>query len=73
MKALQKKGKILKDTTCNKEYKIALKSDGVECLVCMGRCGDGPLRSNEGKRNCGRRPFYKNINRRSLSLLFRTI
>ena len=67
MKILNKKIKRSKSTTNNKEYKIAVKTNGVACPVCMGPCwGLGPYRANILKRNCGKKPRYKNIDRRSI-------
>ena len=59
---LKKAKTKLKTTTNNKEYKIALKlSDGgVDCIICMGKCGYGSYRSNKWKRNAGKMPKYKN-------------
>lgn len=66
MNLLNKKRTKRKTTTCNKEYRIATISDGVECPVCFGPCGSGPKRANKHKRNCGKKPRYKNINRKSI-------
>jgi hypothetical protein len=57
---LKKKSSFLKNTTDNRSYKIYLKYvGGISCLVCMGKCGFGPYRSNKFKKNCGRKPKYK--------------
>ena len=66
MKVLNKKRKLRKTTTSNREYKAALKSEGVDCPICQGKCGYGPYRANKWKRNCGKKPRYKNIDRRSI-------
>lgn len=50
-------------TDNNKEYKIARKlsqDGGVDCIICMGRCGYGSRRSNGYKKNSGKMPKYKN-------------
>jgi len=63
----------VKKTTDNRTYKIArlFERDGaVDCIVCMGRCGYGPMRANKYKRNCGKKPRYKNIDRRSIKYLW---
>jgi len=68
---LNKCAKRLDETTHNKEYKIVNKlqgrnGKGIPCIICMGPCGNGPYRSNKFKRNCGKKPRYKNIDRRSI-------
>lgn len=44
-------------TANNKEYKIARKLQGVQCIICMGRCGWPP--AYQRKRCGGRKPRYK--------------
>jgi len=68
---LSKCAKKLDETTHSKEYKIAKKlqgrdGKGIPCIICMGPCGNGPYRSNKFKRNCGRKPRYKKIDRTSI-------
>ncbi len=68
---LNKSTKRLNETTHNREYKIVTKlkgrkGRGIDCIICMGRCGYGPYRANKWKRNCGKKPRYKNIDRRSI-------
>lgn len=68
---LNKSALRLARTTHNKEYKTVNKfrgwnGKGIDCIVCMGKCGYGPYRANKWKRNCGKQPRYKNIDRRSI-------
>ena len=68
---LNKRTEKLNETTLNKEYKTVKKlkaknGKGIDCIICMGLCGYGPYRANKYKRNCGKKPRYKNIDRRSL-------
>jgi len=68
---LNKSAKRLKETTHNKEYKIVNKlrgrdGGGIDCMICMGKCGYGPYRANKWKRNCGKKPRYKDIDRKSV-------
>ena len=53
--------KVLKETDSNYIYNRAKKfSEHVQCVVCMGPCGgSGPYRANKFKRNCGKKPKYK--------------
>ena len=72
---LNKSAKRLNETTHNKEYKTVKKlkgkdGKGVNCIICMGKCGYGPYRANKFKRNCGKKPRYKNIDRRSIKNLW---
>lgn len=63
---LNKAKKKSKETTNNKEYKIARKlsqDGGVDCVICMGKCGYGGYRANKHKRNAGKMPKYKNRKR----------
>ncbi|MDB4330511.1 hypothetical protein N9948_02205 [bacterium] len=65
--ALQKCNKKCKTTTNNREYKIARllsREGGVDCIICMGKCGYGPRRN--WQRNLGKMPKYKNINRETI-------
>lgn len=61
MLALNKKKTKEKTTTSNREYNIARKGP-VDCIVCGGLCGLADRR----RRNLGKMPKYKNIDRTSL-------
>jgi hypothetical protein len=58
---LHKAKKQTSETTDNRTYKRANKLvNFAHCLICMGPCwAAGPYRSNKFKRNCGRKPRYK--------------
>ena len=70
---VQKKKELSKKTTSNKLYKWARRTRALEekygsrwCTVCRQRCM-GPY--NKQKRNDGKKPRYKNIDRRSIKNL----
>ncbi len=66
---LKKCKRKVKETTDNRTYKIARqfeRNGAVDCIICMGKCGYGPKRANKWKRNCGKKPRYKDKGRRSI-------
>jgi len=67
--AVRQKKRVLKETTHNRLYKWARRTVALEekygpwCPVCRMRCY-GPW--NKQKRNDGKKPRYKNIDRSSI-------